>query len=817
MKKYQFFMIVVLFIISTHSVIAVGENFDTFCNPTTESTDSTDYMLYEGFEGTGAPSGWSCVSTGCLWDYTTVKHSGTQSYTGSNTDYSTHPAVTTTGITTYQLWIYVPTSTDYTYLFYELGNLRGASWNDGKFRSITSTQNSFAPYTTSTWYTYVIVVDYVSDNMTQYVYNTNGDLIGSYSDTFTDGAKSNIFSSRHQYSVLDDVRVYSGSICPTSSPDYPYAHVQVTDLYDNSTLSGLTVYLGGMSNTTDGSGIAYFYNTTLYNYTVDGGSDYFNVSGTANENVTSLVRVYGAFPEISLYNVEGNNVLVFNITSPETFNSTTDGSTHLLLPPDTVTEVTVNALYYYVFNNNITTTAKDVSSKNITGAYQTLVKINATNAYTGAALSNFTGWVYNNETGYNVSFNDSGSGTAYVNSLYGLHTIFIDVDDYSMSVDNYDYHNYTTAAYSKTFDLYSNNSILITIRSEETDQLITDNVTVILSGGLIYDTYYTSTGYLFLENITDGNYSIRFSSANYTLRDYSVTVADRSTQQLIAYLSGGSDVVTFTIFDDDTSSTIEGATITQQRLVNGSWTVIGIKNSDVSGRAQFSYTIGIKYRFSVAASGYTSKVFELDPVIYTSYNIRINKILQIEEDIGYFDVSFYYFPTRFIANENNSFTFSISSPGGSLQSYGFTLTYPGGSQSGTGTNSYGSTTTVYDFNITGATSESRVVLTYWYDSVFGDNKTYTKTFNIEGTSSAGTIYDIKNNGFGLGTIDKILIATLFIIIFAGLLTLYGNALLGAMGALILIGFFIIIGFLSVWVTIPTTLVILLVVMRRSTE
>ncbi|RKZ04139.1 hypothetical protein DRQ25_17320, partial [Candidatus Fermentibacteria bacterium] len=95
---------------------------------------------------------------------------------------------------------------------------------------------------------------------------------------------------------------YGESSAPV--PD-PYAHVQVFDAYDNSTLSGLTVYEGTLNNDTDGSGIAYFGNNDGLNYTIDGGTDYFDLSGTAVQNATVSASIYGALPIFSVLNVEG--------------------------------------------------------------------------------------------------------------------------------------------------------------------------------------------------------------------------------------------------------------------------------------------------------------------------------------------------------------------------------------------------------------------------------------------------------------------------------------------------------------------------------
>lgn len=601
-----------------------------------------------------------------------------------------------------------------------------------------------------------------------------------------------------------------------AAPASPYATVKVFDLYDNSTLSGLTVYIGTDSNTTDGSGEATVYNPTGLNYTVDGGSSYFNVSGTATENATVNAETYGALPDLSAYNVEGTNILTFNLSSPETTNTTTDGSSELLLPPNTTTEVNVTAEDYYLGQYNVTTSGKDTGTQNLTGLYQTIVTVNATNAYTGAALSNWTGWLYNNDTGYNYTFNTTGnSSTIY--AILGNYTGYLDVYGYSLSDSNTKTLVFDNTTETVSYALYSENSIYMYIRNEETAALITENVTITVTGNSTEDIYYTTTGEYFLENLTDGNYTIKFDATNYSLTTYSVTVADRSSQTLNAYLSPGTDTVTFTILDYDNSQAVEGASIIQQRLINSTWTTVESKSSDITGRAQFTYTIGVKYRFTVSKADYDSKVFDLDPVIFTSYVIRLEQDLLLDSNTGLFDVGITYYPRTFTNEENNSFTLTFSSAGGTLESYGYILDYPGGTNTGAGTNAIGGTFSNNSFLITGATFTDRVNLTYWYKSIYGANKTYNVLFQIDDATDPGTLYDLNNDDFGLGTVEKILIAVLSALFFAGVLTLFGAPILGIVGGMLALGFFTVIGFLSIWITIPTFLVGALIVFGRSSQ
>lgn len=604
---------------------------------------------------------------------------------------------------------------------------------------------------------------------------------------------------------------------PTPTPTgTTYAIISLKDLYDNSSLpDGTTCYMGSVSNTSVG-GVCSFYNqTTGLNYSV-GSADYFTTTGTVTENTTTNVYLYGAFPTLTAYDVEGDAINTFNVTTGVQSNQTTTGSLKLLFPPDDTTAVNVTAPYFFLYSDNLTTTGKDTGNYNFSGLYQSVLTINATNAYTGNPLLNFTGWAYHNETGHNVSFSDTGTGTATLNVLFGNYTIYIDAYEYSISENNTAYIGIDTPAETQTFNLLSENSIYLTIFDEEDSTLITQNITIILSGNTSETTYYTTTGHFFFENLTDGAWSLKLSGTNYTLRTYDVNVADRSSQVLNVFLSRATDLVTFNVIDFDSAQSVVGASAIQQRLINGTWTTIASRLTDITGRAQFTYTIGVNYRFSFTKTGYEDEIFSLNPIIFTSYDIRLQQTQVVDEDLGLFDVNIVYFPKIFYNNQNNSFTFSVTSPGGSLETYGYCLAYPGGTICDTGVDSQGEMFLTGNYFITNATFFDRVNLSYWYESVFStENTTFFVQFLIDGSANTGTIFKEKDNTFGLSAFERYFIAIIVTILIAGMLTLFGNPIMGGLGIMVGLGFFVFTGFISIWSVMPGLLLLFLILLRKS--
>jgi len=628
---------------------------------------------------------------------------------------------------------------------------------------------------------------------------------------------------------IDDFRIYDYALTETqinniynnpngTSSSNPYLYIQLQDIVDNSNLEGLTVTLNdGTTNTTQSDGIAYFYNSSTQSFNVtDSNNLYFDYNSTSNptENSTSTYQIYGAFPGIQAYNVEGNSINNFNITNAYYTNTTSTGTAYTYFAPNSTEEpVNVTSTNYYLYEGSINTTGQDTSTKNISGLYQSVITVNATNVYTGDVLNNYTGWIYNEDTGYNITFNTTGNQTTLY-ALEGNHTVFIDVPGYSISENNYNNQNYTALNnYTITFNLYSENSVNVNIYKEEDATPILENITVLVEGTSSSDTFYTNTSNLLIEGLSDGNYTFKLSGDNWTQRSYIVTVADRSTQNLNVYLSNASDTVTFTNLDFDTSQPIETVAMYQQRLINDTWTTIESKYTDITGRAQFTHDLNVKYRFTAEKNTYESKVFDLDPIIYTSYTIRLQKSLTVDTNTGLFDVSLVYYPKSFTNEANNTFTFTFGSVGGSLQTYGYLLTYPGGTQGDSGSSANGETLNTGNFLITGAVYGDYANLTYWYDSTLGSNKTYSAQITISNITNNNTLQDNVNNDYGLGVLDKIIIATIVIIIFAGVLTLFGTAEFGLLGGLVALGIFTKTGFISLWAAIPVFIVGILLLLR----
>lgn len=446
--------------------------------------------------------------------------------------------------------------------------------------------------------------------------------------------------------------------------------------------------------------------------------------------------------------------------------------------------------------------------------YSSLLNITVRNAFTNLSINNFTGYIYNSTLGLNQSFSTS---SGYFESLLIPTSILVYVEnpDYAISQTT-NFQNVTIASgvQNVAFYLYSNNTVLIYVRDETTSALITEPIQIVLSGSLGDTNYSTSNGTLFLSNILDGNYSVRFSGENYTLREYTITVASRSVQTLTATLSSSSSTVTFTITDSGTSAYIEGATMSQYRLLNSTWTLIESRDSDITGRVQFSYLPSIKYRFIVSADEYNTKQFDLNPILFSSYTIQLDPVSSTPSGQPQ-TATVDYTPKYFYDAIASNFSIYFRSGEGTLINYGYVLRGDSGIISQDAGLQAGGEGFNFLVNVSGSNFGETLNLTYYFTTVYTENASYYAVLPVYNGTNQGTMIHNIRNDYGLGDFERIFIATLIIIVVAGLLTLIAGSSAGIGFGLLLTGYFAYIQFVPFIASILVILVGVIFLLRRD--
>jgi hypothetical protein len=142
-----------------------------------------------------------------------------------------------------------------------------------------------------------------------------------------------------------------------------------------------------------------------------------------------------------------------------------------------------------------------------------------------------------------------------------------------------------------------------------------------------------------------------------------------------------------------------------------------------------------------------------------------------------------------------------------LQYFNYTLNNSWNNITTTGisTNAYGGvlTTTI---NTTGAGINDYAFITYQY--MGADNTIHTFSFKwIISEGGTGTAQDLANNPYGLSLFDRVIIMFFTVLVFGGLAYQFGGANAAAAAIMFVFGYFTAIGFVSIWLTIPSLIIL----------
>jgi len=536
----------------------------------------------------------------------------------------------------------------------------------------------------------------------------------------------------------------------------------------------------------------------------------------------SLNLIFSSITTSSLINITSQNITLRPITNFSIINQsianlsgTNTSYTWDTYDRNLTTGYWYVALYAYDnYNNN----KEDDIIINLTKDAQ--VNITAKYILDNSTITNYTMNITDLITGGIQSQTTTNNKTSFEIMKNRTYTLTLDAIGYAITSINNSF-NKTWANY--TIFAYTDNSVSITLIDENTDLIITENITMIFSQNLTQIKNTTTTGTYYQAGLTEGTWIIKFYGQNYALKTYDLTVANRSTQNLNAYLSNSNETTIFTILDFDTGGTLSGAIITQSKLINGSYTVVNVKNSDITGRAQLTYAPSIRYQFLVTITGYNSNLFYLDPVLFSTYNIRMTKTTTLTEettpDLTGVDISFYNNltgETTWINNRTNTLIWIISSPIGVIDDYNLTITYPTGSEYRTGNLATGEQFTI-PFNITGANISSKVIIAYCYKSTTSYNKCFTFPYSIIGSYANTSMIANKDRTYGLSVIERVIIVTIVTLLVSGLFYTMGGELTGLLISIIVMAFFMKIGFTTLWMNIPSLFIGFIILVRGGKE
>jgi len=236
-----------------------------------------------------------------------------------------------------------------------------------------------------------------------------------------------------------------------------------------------------------------------------------------------------------------------------------------------------------LIKNGADVNALDNKSVNIT-IYDFSLNITAKNLITSNFIDNFS-----------ISIKDlADSSTRNFNTTTGNVLIGIMNSSYNITISSEGYSFYNSSAilelnssYNYTFNLYTRNSVNISIFDEDTGVLVNELMDVsFVSSSLSYN-FSTTTGTLYEDLLSPNSYAITYKGDNYSLRTYYFELVNNSYNRLILYTSKVSSQNVTAIVYDKSSVTLEGARIKVKKYSNiyNSFIVNQIAQTNFEGTA----------------------------------------------------------------------------------------------------------------------------------------------------------------------------------------------------------------------------------------
>lgn len=436
-------------------------------------------------------------------------------------------------------------------------------------------------------------------------------------------------------------------------------------------------------------------------------------------------------------------------------------------------------------------------------------------------------WVYEtlNNTQINATVRVGAQSANSTSYLSGARLVNITRDDTQISITSPGYAPQTVALsatakyHNLTFNMTAANAVVISFYDESTNQLILNrSFDVYVDNGTASGEYTSTDNPYTILGLSTGGYELRVGADDYDPRWYSnVPILSNDTTTINGYLINStiSSSTTFTIIDKDNSNRLQNVLMIMRRQIDGNWTILESKYSDVTGDLRIYYQTNIKYYFELSKEGYLNNTFFLNPIISSTYTIRMTPTFTINISQDYDRITLAYSPTIFYDGRNNNFTWTIQSPYSELIGYGYDLTYPGGTTSESGSTGTGSSLNS-SINIVGAGNFSTLRLDYWYNTTISGSRDFTFYYNIIPSASNNTLISAgKDPTYGMGLFERLFIVVIIALFIAGIATMTGQPLAGAALALFIFGFFVYIQFIPIWSVLMSIAIGLLMLGSKS--
>jgi len=422
---------------------------------------------------------------------------------------------------------------------------------------------------------------------------------------------------------------------PPNSPANNFT-ISLVDFYDSVGINNFSVEIAGEVNytTTTGSITTNILSndTSLYEIKVIS-DDYFNRTYlNYNASASGNLQAANWQSELWLTPVEQDSGVIITSGNFTTDLQTAQVGTGLYLRAGNYNVTFYNDSYQQT-TYNYSIGALENLTRNHTIA-DSLLNITAYDLIGNHIIENFNITV----RGTNNSFDSSqtvadGNATFYVTQM----------NEYNLTFKAAGYQDKTVILQMTnnsqlySFQIFTTNSVNITFIDEETNNVVTELITVEFISGTQSYNFSTSTGYLYQDLIAPESYTIRYSSPNYNLRQYYFTLTEASHTGLTLYMGNttNTEEVTVNVYDQTTSDEIEGAIVRLQRyfISDNSYKTVDEATTDEAGQVEFDIEQDNElYKFIVVYNGETRLNTDAQYITATTINLYIDLLEDATEN-----------------------------------------------------------------------------------------------------------------------------------------------------------------------------------------
>ena len=458
-----------------------------------------------------------------------------------------------------------------------------------------------------------------------------------------------------------------------------------TDTYNGSALENITVFITNssfsFSQSTSNGTIILLNSSFTFNSTYDikfasnqsGG--YLNHS--FNINITERGSFQGdLFQSRVIVNakevITNDTILSFTTSVPLQSNSSNSTGQSVLLLKAGSYDLIGDAAGYMLRGFNFTVNPKQEINVNITLGTANLT---VTALSSAGAVNDFNTTMTLLSTGFSETI-ETNTGTAVFPAIPGFFNVTINSADWT-----FDHKTITITAEDTlpniTFNLFSKNSINITIFDEETNEIIDYTTTTLIMDHISQKfTNTTGSGNVFFIELFDGLWDLLISTAFHNQREYIFTIVPQTTSRLNVYLlnSSNGDLTTFNIKNKE-DQTLPGSTISVSNKINNTFVTVAQSVSDFAGQSNIFLSSTNEYRFTIEADTFTTKVFNLVPLA-NAYDIIMDPVDAVDFTTIYDVLSYTIIPASILApQQEQNISFITSSPLGYISYFGLNSSF----------------------------------------------------------------------------------------------------------------------------------------------